>query len=78
MDKKLVGAIIGLVIVMFAAAISGVLPLAILIGIVAGVLTLALTREYQAAAVIGSVVFFTVSAIGIATMISPEWYRGLL
>ena len=68
---------VGLLWLVLAAA-SGSLPWAIIGGLGASGLTLAVSRQWTNALAVGAVVTIIISAFGIAAMFSPGWYRGLL
>ena len=82
MDEKLLGqtfvGIIGTVIVVALAAASGVLPWAILAGGVTSLSVGMVLREWIAAVIAGAFMTVVVSAFGIASMLSPGWYQGLV
>ena len=68
---------VGLLWLVLAAA-SGSLPWAIIGGLGASGLTLAVCRQWTIALAVGAFVTIIISAFGIAAMFSPGWYRGLL
>lgn len=65
---------VGFVVLAFA---SGVLPWAIAIGAAAGAVSFLIRRTWQIALFWGGSTAVMVSALGIATMLSPGWYEGL-
>ena len=68
---------VGLLWLVLAAA-SGSLPWAIIGGLGTSGLTLAVSRQWTIALAVGAFVTIIISAFGIAAMLSPGWYRGLL
>ena len=57
---------------------SGSLAWAIIVGMSASGLTFAVSRQWTNALSAGAVVATIISVFGIAAMLSPGWYRGLL
>lgn len=82
MGEKDVLTVVGLVIaalVFVALAFeSGVLPWAILLGLVTSAAALLGVRQWKPACAAGGGVAVVVSVFGIWAMVSPGWYQGLL
>ena len=77
-DQNIYGYVfVGLLWLVLAAA-SGSLPWAILGGLGASGVTMVASRQWTSALVVGAVVAIVISALGIAAMFSPGWYKGVL
>ena len=68
---------LGLLWLVLAVA-SGSLPWAVFGGLGASGVTMVASRQWTNALAVGAVVAFVISAFGIAAMISPGWYKGVL
>ena len=77
MEQAIFG-LIGMVILVALVAASGVLPWAILAGSGTSLSVGIISRKLIAAVIAGGIVTAVVSAFGIASMLSPSWYQGLV
>ena len=77
MEQAIFG-LIGMVILVALAAASGILPWALFAGLGTSASVGIVSRKLMAAMVAGSIVTAIVSAFGIASMLSPGWYQGLV
>ena len=73
----IVGAIAA-IILLFAVIQSGLLPLAIGLGVVAFAATLAVSRQWQPALWVGGGVTIAIAMIGAFNVLSPGWYQNLI
>ena len=77
-DQNVYWYVFGGLLWLVLAATSGSLPWAIVGGLGASGLTLAVSRQWTSALAVGVVVTLTITAFGIAAMLSPGWYKGVL
>ncbi len=68
---------VGLLLLVLAVA-SGSLPWAIFGGLGAFGVTMVASRQWTNALLVGAGVAIVISAFGIAAMLSPGWYKGVL
>ena len=79
-EQVILGAIGFTAVVVFvgAAILSGLLPLALLSGVVVFTVVFACTRELQPASWAGGGVAALITLIGVANVLSPGWHQNLL
>ena len=77
-DQTIYGYVfVGLLWLALAVA-SGSLPWAVFGGLGASGVTMVASRQWTNALAVGVFVAIVISAFGIAAMLSPGWYKGLL
>lgn len=70
--------VIAAIILLFAVIQSGLLPLAIGLGVVAFAATLVVSRQWQPALWAGGGVTGAIAMIGAFNVLAPGWYQNLL
>lgn len=78
MNQNTVGMIVCGLVVLALIVKSGVLALALLLGAIAFVVILFVSRDLKASTLAGSGTTAVVSLFGILAMLNPGWYQHLL
>ena len=76
-NNQFANVFVGLILLVLAIE-SGSLLWATISGVGAFGLTFAVSRQWTRALAVGAVVATIISVFGIAAMLSPGWYRGML